>query len=173
MKVVLRACALGGFLAVAVTCPNLLQLIPIEQRKRYPADSIRRAFVRLDKKGWLVLRRTEKGWRVSLTKRGQEEILAYELGQKMIQTSGPWDQKWRLLIFDIPEKRRFIRDRIRAALISFGFARLQDSIWIFPYECGSILELLRTKYRVRYEALYLNVDRFEGDRWLQEFFHLS
>jgi DNA-binding transcriptional regulator PaaX len=40
---------------------------------------------------------------------------------KELNKNKKWDGKWRVLIFDIPETRRFDRDNIRRALISIGF----------------------------------------------------
>ncbi len=173
LKVTLGVLITTGIVAAAVTCPNLLSLIPRQYRRRYSEKSFRQAFYRLDKKGWLVLHHASIGWRISLTQRGRKELLAYELGQKTIPRPHHWDQRWRLLIFDIPEQKRRLRDQVRSTLILLGFVRLQDSVWIFPYECQQILELLRTKYGVRHEALFLRVDSFDQDRWLRKHFHLS
>ena len=126
----------------------------------------------LDKRGWIIARQTEDGWKISLTKKGRAELLAYELGQKGIVKPKKWDEKWRLLIFDIPEKRRMVRDKIRRFLQSVGFVRLQDSVWVHPYECREILNMLRTRYGIHAEALYVRVDSLDGDRWLKRHYGL-
>jgi len=41
-----------------------------------------------------------------------------------------WDKKWRIVIFDIPEKMRKYRDSFRVFLLDLGFLKLQNSIWI-------------------------------------------
>ena len=76
-------------------------------------------------------------------------------------------------MFDIEEKRKNVRNQIRAVLISFGFYRLQDSVWVYPYECEEILELLRTKYKVRHEALYIRAERIAKDEYLRDHFGLK
>lgn len=43
------------------------------------------------------------------------------------------DGIWKLVIFDIPEKQRQVRNVLRAKLISLGFKKWQNSIWISPY----------------------------------------
>jgi len=173
VKAILLALGVAGVLAVGFTCPNLLQLVPAPYRKRYTANSIKRAVYRLDKKGWIVARHTAGGWRISLTKQGYEEFLAYDLGQKYLTKPKKWDGKWRLLIFDIPEKRKFIREKIRSFLRSVGFVRLQDSVWVYPYPCKDVLELLRTRYRVRGEALYVEASSIDRDLWLRRDFSLG
>ena len=44
-----------------------------------------------------------------------------------------WDGKWRIVTFDIPEKKRKIRQNLRYKLRELGFAMLQKSIWISPH----------------------------------------
>lgn len=45
----------------------------------------------------------------------------------------PWDRKWRVLIFDIPEKKRWRRDSSRNKLKNLGFGMIQQSVWISPH----------------------------------------
>lgn len=41
-----------------------------------------------------------------------------------------WDGKWRIVIFDIPEEKRAIRNLFRRNLKKWGFKYLQKSVWI-------------------------------------------
>lgn len=41
-----------------------------------------------------------------------------------------WDGKWRIVIFDIPEQKRIIRNLFRRNLKKWGFKHLQKSVWI-------------------------------------------
>lgn len=41
-----------------------------------------------------------------------------------------WDGKWRIVIFDIPEQKRLIRDLFRRNLKKWGFKHLQKSVWV-------------------------------------------
>jgi DNA-binding transcriptional regulator PaaX len=50
------------------------------------------------------------------------------------------DGVWRLVIFDIPEKQRQVRNVIRAKLVSLGFKKWQNSIWISPYTMAPEIE---------------------------------
>ncbi len=44
--------------------------------------------------------------------------------------SEKWDGKWRVVIFDIPEQKRIIRNLFRRNLKRWGFKQLQKSVWI-------------------------------------------
>lgn len=41
-----------------------------------------------------------------------------------------WDGKWRVVIFDIPEEKRIIRNLFRRNLKKWGFKHLQKSVWV-------------------------------------------
>ena len=43
-----------------------------------------------------------------------------------------WDGKWRMVIFDLPEKENASRVRLRRHLKARGFGYLQNSLWISP-----------------------------------------
>lgn len=47
-----------------------------------------------------------------------------------------WNGRWTLLIFDIEEKSRTVRDSLRNKLRSIGFGMLQESVWITPLPIG-------------------------------------
>lgn len=44
----------------------------------------------------------------------------------------PWDGRWRLVLFDVPESQYLLRDRLRRKLRSLAFGYLQRSVWISP-----------------------------------------
>lgn len=44
-----------------------------------------------------------------------------------------WDGYFMIVVFDIAEKKRAVRDGLRAKLKSLGFGMLQRSVWISPY----------------------------------------
>ena len=173
VKMVLLGLGLVGVVGAVCICPNLLQLVPRSYRSRRRYPQIRQAILRLDKKGWIIARETSQGWKIHLTKKGYAEWMAYEIGEKRLKKPRRWDKKWRILIFDIPEKRRHIREKIRHVLRSFEFERLQDSVWVYPYECRDVLELLRTKYGVRFDALSVLAESIDNDRWLRKQFRLK
>jgi DNA-binding transcriptional regulator PaaX len=44
----------------------------------------------------------------------------------------PWDGRWRLVLFDVPNAQAKRRDQLRRYLRQRGFGCLQDSVWITP-----------------------------------------
>lgn len=64
-----------------------------------------------------------------------------EDGSRLLQRKKPKrDGVWKLVIFDIPEKHKYVRQVIRAKLKSLYFKKWQNSIWISPYELDPEIE---------------------------------
>lgn len=68
---------------------------------------------------------------LKLTDKGKEKALI----AKLLLDDSEWDGKWRIVIFDIPEKRRIARDVLRQRLKSWGFVPWQQSVWVTKKNC--------------------------------------
>lgn len=76
------------------------------------------------------------------------------------------------MIFDIPEKKRVVRNDLTTLFKKAGIRRLQNSVWIYPYDCEDIIALLKTDFGIGKDLLYLIVDELENDKYLREEFDL-
>ncbi len=170
-RAVLASIGVVGIVAVGVTCPGLFALVPKEHSRRYSRKTFTQAARRLRGDYYTAVKQGD-AWKFYLTEKGRALLDAYALGQKTIKPQPKWDGKWHVLIFDIPETARSKRDCVRRTLIEMGFHRLQDSVWVFPYECRQIMNLLRIRHQVIREALYLVVESLDGDHWLRKQYHL-
>lgn len=174
-EIVLRTIAAAGLLSVAFVAPNALKamqslgLLPHKRQK----EVIRRAQARLVARG--LLARNARGY-LHLTAKGTEELDYLERNnfEKWREQNLPsrWDKKWRILIFDIKEERRMIRDYIRNKLESIGFRRIQDSVFVFPYDCEDLIALLKADFKVGHDLIYIIADAIENDTSLREYFGL-
>lgn len=62
-------------------------------------------------------------------------------GLKLINRFHPEkDGLWKLVIFDIPEKQKYVRVVLRAKLKSLHFKKWQNSIWVSPYSLDAEIE---------------------------------
>ncbi len=96
--------------------------------------SLSQALKRLRENGLVDLVDNEK-LILRLTDRGREKaVLA-----KIKFDSQKWDGKWRLVIFDIPEKKRSVRDLLRSKLKQWDFVYLQQSVWVSKKDCTEVL----------------------------------
>lgn len=71
---------------------------------------------------------------VKLTDLGRE-ALGVEIEEE-------WDGRWRIVIFDIPEEKRIIRNLFRRRLKDWGLKRWQQSVWITKRNVSEKLRLL-------------------------------
>lgn len=77
-----------------------------------------------------------------------------------------------MVAFDIKEYKRSVRDQIRRELQACGLVKLQQSIWVFPYDCSDLITLLKADYKIGKELLYVRADQIEQDAWLRKHFKL-
>jgi CRISPR-associated endonuclease Cas2 len=171
-RAILGSVAAVGLLATTALAPALpgalkkLGMIPTG-----PSDigAINRARNRLLKKGLLL--RTREGF-LKLTPAGKRAWLMAQAVASRTRTPRKWDGRWRMLIFDIPEKRKATRDKTRRMLTMVGFVRLQDSVWIYPYNCEDFVALLKADLKIGRDMLYLIVDEMEADASVRRHFNV-
>jgi len=170
----LKTIAGAGLLAVAVAAPSALKMfqsfgITPHRRQR---EVVRNAQRRLVAQG--LLARNAAGF-LRLTAKGEEELRRLEWNRFenfRKERPGRWDKKWRLLIFDIPDKRKQTREWVRRTLVNIGFASLQQSVFAYPYDCEDLIALLKADFKIGNDLLYIIADAVENDRSLREYFDL-
>lgn len=131
-------------------------------------EYIRTSASRLKRKGLLKF---ENG-HYSMNKAGEEILERWKRADFKLKIPKRWDKKWRIIIFDIPERKRVVRDKVRVILTEAGFRRLQDSVWVYPYDCEDIIGLLKMDYGIKHEMLYIIADQIENDKYLRMDFDL-
>src|SRR3989338_6188748 len=170
-RVILETVAMAGVLGMALVAPNAIQslrrsgfLLKIRQK-----EIINLCRYRLVQNG--LLARDEHGF-LRLTAKGEEKLRQCELRDYKIIKPKKWDKKWRMLIFDVREERKSLRDKIRRTLIAIGFERLQYSVWVYPYDCEDLITLLKADFKIGKDLLYIISDSIENDTWLKKRFNL-
>ncbi len=154
-------CVTGG-IAIALVAPKVLGLFeylnPISRKNTMRFNQrIAQALVRLERRGLIHIIGEGRKREIHLTTQGEKLINDLYTGAYVIPLPVRWDGKWRLVMFDVPEYRKKIRDTLRMLLRSAGFIHFQDSAWIQPYPCDELVTLLRShlgsgKGEIRYLA---------------------
>jgi DNA-binding transcriptional regulator PaaX len=171
-KIILGTIATVGLLSAAAVAPNALQALGLIMRldgKRKYSYAIESSRKRLLQNG--LIEYTERGF-VKLTQKGEAKLRQLELCDYKFAKPRKWDKKWRVLIFDIHENQKPMREKIRRTLISIGFEKLQLSVWVYPYDCEDLITLLKADFKIGKAVLYLIVDKMENDGWLKKRFNL-
>ena len=164
-----------GFVFVAAAAGNAIQLLkytPLLKRSKLKVFEINQGIKRLLERGLLEIKEDIDSKYLEITPKGRNLLLKYRLEGLVQNKPNKWDKKYRVVIFDISEQRKKTRDHLRNMLRSFGFICLQDSVWVYPYDCQEIIDLLKQYLNLREEVLYMKVDSIENDKWLKKEFKL-
>lgn len=165
---VMGVIALGGGTKLA---QNILREIR-NPKKRMTPNAIRQAVFQLKKEGMLWIETTVHGRFLRLTAKGKNYFSDLQQKANLKKKPKKWDKKWRVVIFDISERKHLLRRKFRFLIQEFGFYRLQDSVWVYPYDCEDFLILAKAELKIGYEVLYMIVEIMEGDNKLKEHFKL-
>jgi hypothetical protein len=84
-----------------------------------------------------------------------------------------WDGKWRLIVFDVPESKRAIRDYFRSLLKRLGFAEFQRSMWLSPHKTPTFLMKILEDPVYRKYARHMTVSDIDYDDDLRRKFKLQ
>src|SRR3989338_2348265 len=149
-KAVLASVYLTAGLGLVLMAPNAARLLKYVEKYIGPKPRLNRrisqAVNRLRERGLIERVDTEKGTALRLTSKGVRLTETIEEEEKLYEIKKPkrWDTKWRIVIFDIWERRRSVRDRLRSILRTNGFVKVQNSVWVYPYDCEELFVFLRT-----------------------------
>jgi len=111
---------------------------------------------------------------LQITDSGQRHLaLEQARNSKPAKRRRRWDKRYRLVMFDIPQERRNTRDRLRFLMREFGFLRLQDSVWVSPYDCEELVALIKAELRVGNDVLYAVVEQIGNEKRIKSHFGLS
>ncbi|MDO8593567.1 MAG: hypothetical protein Q7R59_01550 [bacterium] len=169
----LIAIGAAGFIAVSAVAPNMFQLLGRTgalTRLKYRSKSV---LARLKYKGEIEFEERDGKKLVRLTEKGQR-ILDLDREKLKLTGSKPkkWDHRYRLIMFDIPEKRVKVRKLLAFEMSEIGFLRIQDSVWAYPYDCEEFMALLKADLRIGKDVLYAVVEEIDNDKWIRQHFNL-
>ncbi len=111
--------------------------------------------------------------RVVLTREGKQIALQYKLDELSIQKPKRWDKKWRIILFDIPENYRSLRDTLRSKLKELGLLEFQKSVFVHPYECRDEIDFIIELYDARRFVRFIEAEWIDNGLHLRKKFHLS
>jgi DNA-binding transcriptional regulator PaaX len=111
-------------------------------------------------------------FKLVLTKIGKQQARKLSLLGNSIKfkKSDKWDGKWRIVVFDIPEKDRTFRGILREHLYVLDFYKLQNSVFVSPYPCEKpILELVDLYCCQRYVRV-ITATKIDNEKFLRKHF---
>ncbi len=95
-------------------------------------NGFHRQIKELEKRGFLESDPAEKGGKRVMRLTRQGVLRALGGADPAARWNRPWDGKWRMAMFDLPETKRALRNSLRNELRAARFGCLQGSVWLTP-----------------------------------------
>ncbi|OHA63845.1 MAG: hypothetical protein A2843_02355 [Candidatus Wildermuthbacteria bacterium RIFCSPHIGHO2_01_FULL_48_27b] len=130
----------------------------IRLRKEYERRKNRRSFSQfihyLQTKGYIKIKALGGTKGLVLTPKGAEKVL--RVRRKMLKRKKRKDGRWIMIVFDVPEKKRVLRQILRATLVDMGYEKFQQSVWVCPYDVFEETEkIIREYHLIPFVKLFL------------------
>ncbi len=169
-RIILQTIATVEVLSISLVAPGVIKalkklgILPNKRQKEYISSSTSK----LVKRGLLF----HDGKKYRLTSSGERLLRRWQFIDFKLDKPKRWDGRWRVIIFDIPEKKKKTRNDLTQLFREVGIRRLQDSVWIYPYDCEDIITLIKTDFGIGKFLLYMIVEELENDKYLRKDFGL-
>ncbi|RDI95932.1 PaaX family transcriptional regulator [Meiothermus sp. QL-1] len=125
---------------------------------KFSEPAVRAAVSRSVKRGWIIPEKVGRRAYYRLSPRVAWQV--ERVRERLYGYGAPWDGRWRVLVYAVPEAKRTVRDRFRNELILLGFGTPAPGVWISP---TASLEAARDL--VGFYGLQSYVELFEAERF--------
>lgn len=109
---------------------------------------LKTAIKRLEKRKLVSWSEVDGSPKLVLTENGKKKVLQYRIEELKIKKPKIWDGLFRVIIFDIPENKKGVREMFRKKLKELEFYQLQKSVFVSQYECHDEIEFLKNYYEI-------------------------
>jgi len=161
----------GTLLISALIAPNAAMAfykISKQVTDRQARNRTKRSISSLIKRDIIYL----AGDEIKLTKHGKELLKLVQIHEIEIPKPKKWDKNWHLVSYDIPEFKRKERNWFRSRIINLGFEKIQDSLWVFPYECREEIAIISNALGISDFVAYLNTNQLPHQERIKRHFGL-
>lgn len=107
-----------------------------------------------------------------LTDKGKKRVITLNIDNIKIKKPNIWDKKWRLVLFDIPEKKKQARNILRETLKKIGFLEFQKSIFVYPYSCQDEIDYIIEYYEIRPYVRTITAIELDNELHLKKMFNI-
>lgn len=137
-QIILGTLATAGIIILFAGAPGLAHIFKLFEKKNLKTDRrrINQVVQRLKQRKLIETELLPNGnLKLIITTNGTELLKDYAIKNLKIPTPTKWDNKWRLVCFDIPEGRSDARYALRRKLYDLGFIQIQKSVFALPHPC--------------------------------------
>lgn len=149
-RAVLALAIIGGAFTVSAVAPGLAGFLnktmyKRQKNKRERYRKLWERFYALRKRNiFEYVGKSHEGELIyKFSKDGQTTIKKFLLETLVFEQTRKWDGKWRVIVFDIPEKFKWKRRLLQQKMLELGFYPLQKSVMVHPFPCDEIIHFLK------------------------------
>jgi virulence-associated protein VapD len=167
---IIKTIGIAGMVGTVVVAPNSAQVFSVlskqgrnKSSKSY-ADYLRRS-------GYFEIENTSNNeFVIRLSASGKKAYSDINF-EDYITSTGSWDGKWHLLMFDIPETHRVTRQYISRNLHQIGLKSIQDSVFVYPYDLSQLADAIREEYpKIASLIISACLNDIDGEKQLRSVF---
>ncbi len=137
----------------------------------YTHKQIQRSLYYLKRKKFIAFPARDNSSKIILARLGKKRLSQLQFDNLTIKKI-PWDGRWWLLTFDIPEEQSSARHAFRRKLKKLGFFHFQRSVFISPYPCEKEIGQITNYLKISPCVHIIVGQRFPGDETLTKTFDL-
>jgi len=178
-KEVLLLLGKGILLTFSLVAPNLAQLLKLleekpnqEEWKKFNLGYLKRTLERLNRQKLIEIIPQKNKTVVKITEAGKTKILKYALEELTIEKQTPWDEKWRIVLYDIPNQSSVNRDHLRKILKNLGFLEIQKSVYLTPFPCEDQIDFLKSIFGLDKYIKLIIAEKIENEKPFKDYFGL-
>lgn len=174
-QVLIGIAVIGAVIVVGAITPNLfaaLGAIGGFKQRGYNSRQIYKSFTNLKRRKLVYLGQKGDKIIIELTEAGKKRLLTFDAANFKLKPQKRWDRKWRIVIFDIPEKYKLARTVFARKLKELGFIMLQKSVWVHPFPCEEEIEVLKGLYEIEPFVKLVTAEQIDSQNQLIKKFNL-
>lgn len=162
----------AGLFGVAIIAPNAIQAF--EKLSRMHKGKQSRSYADyLKRSGYFEARQEGDRFVIRLSDKGRDAFTETLFADFEFPVDQVWQEKWHILMFDIPESHRNIRKYVSGRLQALGLRPIQDSVYVYPHDLNDLAHSIRQTYpKIASLILSARVDKIDGEDQLRKAFNL-
>lgn len=172
-KTIFATIAVSALVTTMLVFPSFGHIVRYFSKNQKQDKYVRKVFRKLEKQELISIGEKPDGQiTVILTDKGKRQALTYKIDKMKIPKPKQWDGIWRLVVFDVPEKKKQARDLFRQNLKKLGFYHLQKSIFVHPYPCKREVDFLKHNFAIAQYVTLVEARSIENQNLLRNHFQV-
>lgn len=158
--------------AISAVIPDLALELADKVWQKYDQRRLKRTVKEMIQRELLAYNEADKETALVVTNKGKKTLLKYNIKRMELEKPKTWDGKWRVVIFDVMEGKKSLREALRNKMKQLGFYQLQKSVYVTPYPCDKEISFIREYYLIGSEVSYFLATELEQEGELVKKFEL-